>query len=105
MIRGTLAAATTPLRDAGEALDGDAIEPVVAFLRSGGLDGVMVLGTTGEGILLRGDERRRAAERFVSAARAAPATANTPAMPAVPPGPSRHSAPAEPAGPAQVPFR
>ncbi len=69
MLRGALAAAVTPLADGGEALDADAVEPYVGFLAAGGVEGLLALGTTGEGILLRGDERRRAAELFVAAAR------------------------------------
>jgi dihydrodipicolinate synthase/N-acetylneuraminate lyase len=66
MLRGALAAALTPLRDDGSALDEDAVEPYCAFLAAGGLDGLLVLGTTGEGILLSVPERRRAAELFVA---------------------------------------
>ena len=68
MLRGALAAAVTPLRDGGAALDEDAFGPYVDFLAAGGLDGMLALGTTGEGILLSLDERRRAAELFVAAA-------------------------------------
>ena len=68
MIRGALAAALTPLRDDGAALDEPAFEPYVRFLADGGLDGLLALGTTGEGILLSGEERRRAAELFIRAA-------------------------------------
>ena len=68
MLRGTLAAAVTPLRDGGSALDEDAIAPLCEFLTAGGLDGLLALGTTGEGILLDADERTRAAEVFVAAA-------------------------------------
>jgi dihydrodipicolinate synthase/N-acetylneuraminate lyase len=68
MLRGTLAAAITPLRDGGDALDPDAFGPYVDFLAGGGLDGLLALGTTGEGILLSVDERKRAAELFVRAA-------------------------------------
>jgi dihydrodipicolinate synthase/N-acetylneuraminate lyase len=68
MLHGAIAAAVTPLRDRGEALDEEAIAPLCAFLERGGLDGLLALGTTGEGILLRADERQRAAERFVEAA-------------------------------------
>jgi len=68
MLKGALAAAVTPLRDGGEALDEDAFAPYVEYLRAGGLDGILALGTTGEGILLSADERRRAAELFVGAA-------------------------------------
>lgn len=67
-ISGTLAAAVTPLCEAGERLDEDAFAPLLDFYGAGGLDGVLVLGTTGEGILLRPDERRRAAELAVAAA-------------------------------------
>jgi dihydrodipicolinate synthase/N-acetylneuraminate lyase len=69
MLRGRLAAAITPLRDGGARLDEDAFEPYVDFLAAGGLDGFLALGTTGEGILLSVDERRRAAELFVEASR------------------------------------
>jgi len=68
MLKGALAASVTPLRDAGNALDEDAFAPYVAFLAAGGLDGILALGTTGEGILLSEGERRRAAELFVAAA-------------------------------------
>jgi dihydrodipicolinate synthase/N-acetylneuraminate lyase len=69
MLKGALAAAVTPLRDGGEALDEDAFAPYLGYLAGGGLDGILALGTTGEGILLSEDERKRAAELFVSAAR------------------------------------
>jgi dihydrodipicolinate synthase/N-acetylneuraminate lyase len=68
MLRGALAAALTPLRDAGEALDEAAIEPYVDFLAAGGVDGLLALGTTGEGFLLPVEQRRRAAQLFVEAA-------------------------------------
>ena len=67
MIRGALAAAVTPLRDGGEELDEQAFEPLVAFLADNGLDGVFALGTTGEGLLLSPEERRRAATLFLEA--------------------------------------
>ena len=66
MIRGALAAAVTPLRNGGEALDEVAFGPYVDFLAGAGLDGIFALGTTGEGILLRPDERLRAAELFLA---------------------------------------
>ena len=68
MLRGTLAAAVTPLRDGGAALDEGAFDPYVDFLQRGGLDGILALGTTGEGILLSPDERKRAAGLFIQAA-------------------------------------
>ena len=68
MLRGAIAAGLTPLRDEGNALDEDAVAPYVDFLAAGGIDGVLPLGTTGEGILLSPPERRRVAELFVTAA-------------------------------------
>jgi len=67
MLHGVLAAALTPLRDEGEALDEDAFGPLTAFLANGGVDGILALGTTGEGIMLSGGERTRAAELFLRA--------------------------------------
>jgi dihydrodipicolinate synthase/N-acetylneuraminate lyase len=63
-----LAAAVTPLRDGGAGVDEDAFGALCGFLRGGGLDGLLALGTTGEGILLSVAERRRAAELFVATA-------------------------------------
>jgi len=67
-ISGTLAAAATPLRDGGAAVDEDGFEPLVTFLASAGLDGLLALGTTGEGILLSVAERKRVTELFVQSA-------------------------------------
>jgi dihydrodipicolinate synthase/N-acetylneuraminate lyase len=64
VLKGALAAALTPLRDGGSALDEDAFAPYCKFLRE--LDGVLALGTTGEGILLAVDERKRVVELFVA---------------------------------------
>ena len=69
MIHGTLAAAVTPLRDDGNRLDEDAFGAVVDHLAAGGLDGILALGTTGEGVLLTLDERRRAAELYLETCR------------------------------------
>jgi dihydrodipicolinate synthase/N-acetylneuraminate lyase len=66
MLRGALAAAVTPL--AGDQLDEDAFGPYTDFLVAAGLDGLLALGTTGEGLLFRVEERRRAVELFVEAA-------------------------------------
>src|SRR5215210_191498 len=68
MLEGRLAAAVTPLRDGGSALDEEAFGPYVEFLAAGDLDGILALGTTGEGILLSVKERKRAAELFLSTA-------------------------------------
>jgi dihydrodipicolinate synthase/N-acetylneuraminate lyase len=67
VIKGALAAALTPLREDGGALDEAAFGPYADFLADGGLDGLLALGTTGEGILLSVAERRRATELFVAA--------------------------------------
>ncbi len=64
MLRGAIAAALTPLTGGGSVVDEEAIPPYVDFLVSHGIDGVLALGTTGEGMLLDIDERRRAAELF-----------------------------------------
>jgi dihydrodipicolinate synthase/N-acetylneuraminate lyase len=69
MLRGAIAAAVTPLRDAGEAVDEDAVAPYVDFLAAGGIDGLLALGTTGEGFLLPIEQRLRVAELFVEAAK------------------------------------
>jgi dihydrodipicolinate synthase/N-acetylneuraminate lyase len=69
MLRGAVAAALTPLRDGGVTLDADAVEPYVTFLADGGIDGVFVAGTTGEGVLLSLAERRALAGLFIEAAR------------------------------------
>jgi dihydrodipicolinate synthase/N-acetylneuraminate lyase len=69
MLRGAIAATVTPLRDGGEALDEDAFAPYVDFLAGAELDGILALGTTGEGLLLRHEQRLRAAQLYVEAAR------------------------------------
>ena len=69
VIRGAFAAALTPLRDGGAALDEEVFGPYVGFLHDGGVDGILAIGTTGEGMLLGVGERRRAAELFIEAAR------------------------------------
>jgi dihydrodipicolinate synthase/N-acetylneuraminate lyase len=67
-ISGTLAASVTPLRDDGERLDEEAFGPLFEFYSASGLDGLLILGTTGEGMLLRERDRRRAAELAVAGA-------------------------------------
>ncbi|MDP9271572.1 MAG: dihydrodipicolinate synthase family protein [Chloroflexota bacterium] len=64
-----IVAAATPLADGGSRLDEAAIWPYVRFLTDGGADGVFACGTTGEGILLSQEERRRAAVVFRAALR------------------------------------
>jgi dihydrodipicolinate synthase/N-acetylneuraminate lyase len=64
-LRGAIAATVTPLLEGGRDLDDEGFAPLVSFLRAGGVDGLLACGTTGEGMLLTVDERRRAAERFL----------------------------------------
>jgi dihydrodipicolinate synthase/N-acetylneuraminate lyase len=66
-LHGAIAAAVTPLVEGGHALDEEAVPRLMAFLAGGGLDGVLLCGTTGEGIMLTPDERRRLAELGMSA--------------------------------------
>jgi dihydrodipicolinate synthase/N-acetylneuraminate lyase len=66
MLRGAIAAALTPLLGAGSELDESAFEPYVAFLAANGIDGLLALGTTGEGMLFDVDERKRVAELFIA---------------------------------------
>jgi dihydrodipicolinate synthase/N-acetylneuraminate lyase len=65
MLRGAIAAALTPLAAGGAVLDEDAFAPYVAFLAEHGLDGLLALGTTGEGVLFDVEERKRIAELFL----------------------------------------
>jgi dihydrodipicolinate synthase/N-acetylneuraminate lyase len=62
--RPLIVAAVTPLTDGGGDVAVDAISPYAAFLTEHGADGVFACGTTGEGVLLSLDERRRAAAAF-----------------------------------------
>jgi len=65
MLRGALAAAVTPLRDGR--LDPDAVGPYVDFLAGHGLDGLLALGTTGEGVMFPPAHRVEIARAFVEA--------------------------------------
>ena len=67
MIQGALAAAVTPLRDEGAELDEEAFGPLAEFFVEGRLDGILAMGTTGEGILLSVAERKRVADLFLEA--------------------------------------
>jgi dihydrodipicolinate synthase/N-acetylneuraminate lyase len=66
MLRGAIAAAVTPLTAGGSLVDEDAFEPYVAFLAAHGVDGILGLGTTGEGVLLDLEERKRVADLFLA---------------------------------------
>jgi dihydrodipicolinate synthase/N-acetylneuraminate lyase len=58
----------TPLTGVDGTIDGDGIARVVDFYAQAGLDGLLALGTTGEGVLFSLDERRFAADEFVTSA-------------------------------------
>ena len=62
----TIAAALTPLRAGGTELDLDAFEPYLIYLRAAGIEGVLLLGSTGEGILLSVSDRQKALSNAVS---------------------------------------
>jgi dihydrodipicolinate synthase/N-acetylneuraminate lyase len=66
-LHGAIAAAVTPMQDGGSSLDLDSVPTLVRFLASGGLDGLLACGTTGEGVLLSVEERRQAAAAFAHA--------------------------------------
>jgi dihydrodipicolinate synthase/N-acetylneuraminate lyase len=68
VLRGAFAAAVTPLRANGTELDEEAFGPLVDFFVDGGLDGILALGTAGEGILFGLEERRSIANLFLQAA-------------------------------------
>ena len=56
----------TPLRD--ERLDAEAVAPYVDFLVGHGVDGLLALGTTGEGVMFAPAQRREIAQAFLDAA-------------------------------------
>jgi dihydrodipicolinate synthase/N-acetylneuraminate lyase len=62
----TIAAALTPLRADGAALGLDGLEAYLDYLRAAGIDGVLLAGTTGEGILLSVPERQALLARAVA---------------------------------------
>jgi dihydrodipicolinate synthase/N-acetylneuraminate lyase len=66
VLRGAIAAALTPLVGPGALLDEEAFGPYVAFLAANGIDGILALGTTGEGVLFDVEERKRVAELFIA---------------------------------------
>src|SRR3954464_1226363 len=67
MLRGCLAAAARPRAGGGGRSAPAPSEPYVAFLASHGVDGLLALGTTGEGVLFDVEDRKRIAELFLEA--------------------------------------
>lgn len=67
-LHGLIAATFTPMRDDGS-LWLERVDAVVDLLVARGVDGLYVCGSTGEGPLLTGAERRAVAEAYVRAAR------------------------------------
>jgi dihydrodipicolinate synthase/N-acetylneuraminate lyase len=61
-----IAAALTPFRDDGAELDDEALVPYLTFLKDAGIQGVLLLGTTGEGISLSLAERKQAISNAVN---------------------------------------
>ena len=66
-LTGLIAATFTPMRADGT-LNLDAVAPMVDYLLHQGMGGLYVVGSTGEGVSLTGQERRDTAEAFVRAA-------------------------------------
>jgi dihydrodipicolinate synthase/N-acetylneuraminate lyase len=66
VLHGAIAAALTPLRGGGFEIDEAAFEPYVGFLAANGVDGLLALGTTGEGVLFDVEERKRVTELFLA---------------------------------------
>src|SRR5436190_9153348 len=60
----TIAAALTPFTPGATGLDEATFDPYLDYLQRGGIEGVLALGTTGEGILLSLAERKAAISRF-----------------------------------------
>ena len=67
MLKGAVAAAVTPLRDG--AFDAAAVGPYVDFLAGHGVDGLLALGTTGEGVLFSPARAARDRAAFLDAGR------------------------------------
>jgi len=64
---GLIPAVFTPLKDDGS-LNLDQVPTVVDHLESDGVEGIYILGSTGEGVSMSREERRRVAEAYVQEA-------------------------------------
>ena len=67
-IRGAVVPMVTPVTSTGD-LDGAAVDKLVDFLLAGGVDGVFVVGTTGEGAAVRPDVRQHLVKRVAERVR------------------------------------
>ena len=68
-LSGAVAATVTPLCDDGRRIDAPAVRRLVDHFAANGVRGVLVAGTTGEGVLLTVEERMALTEEFLAAAR------------------------------------
>lgn len=66
-IRGVICPIVTPMNDVGE-MDLNSIDKLVDFLYTGGLRTLLVAGTTGEGMLLSTEERKKLSEKVIQTA-------------------------------------
>jgi 4-hydroxy-tetrahydrodipicolinate synthase len=66
-LRGVGVATVTPMNDDGTVIDYESIDNYVDFLIEKDIDGMFVLGTTGEGVSLPLGERKKVLERFLAA--------------------------------------
>ncbi|MDK2923240.1 MAG: hypothetical protein PWQ90_681 [Pseudothermotoga sp.] len=66
-LHGVTVAALTPMNEDGSKVDHAVIKDYVDFLVEKGVNGIFALGTTGEGLLLSIEERKKALESFVRA--------------------------------------
>ncbi len=66
--QGLVVPLVTPLAAGGESVDWGALPALIEFLIGRGVNGLMVCGTTGEGVLLTDEERQRIAVAAVQAA-------------------------------------
>lgn len=66
-LSGVTVAALTPFSEDGTQVDHEAIKEYVDFLAQKGVNGIFALGTTGEGLLMTVEERKKALESFVKA--------------------------------------
>lgn len=64
---GVTVAALTPMNEDGSKVDHATIKDYVDFLVEKGVNGIFALGTTGEGLLLSIEERKKTLESFVRA--------------------------------------